>query len=38
VVNAHVGSDPLYSVERLRSENNAVILFFREYNAVILTC
>ena len=26
VVNAHVGSDPLYSIERLRSENNAVIL------------
>lgn len=26
VVNAHVGSDSLYSIERLRSENNAVIL------------
>jgi NADPH-dependent glutamate synthase beta subunit-like oxidoreductase len=26
VVNAHVGSDPLYSIECLRSENNAVIL------------
>ncbi|KAL5226507.1 hypothetical protein ABZP36_014772 [Zizania latifolia] len=26
VVNAHVGSDPLYSIERLRSENDAVIL------------
>ncbi|AQK97485.1 Glutamate synthase 1 [NADH] chloroplastic [Zea mays] len=26
VVNANVGSDPLYSIERLRSENDAVIL------------
>ncbi|KAF0926247.1 hypothetical protein E2562_022075 [Oryza meyeriana var. granulata] len=26
VVNAHVGSDPLYSVEKLRSENDAIIL------------
>jgi len=26
VVNASVGSDPLYSIERLRSENDAVIL------------
>uniref|UniRef100_A0A0A8Z8H9 Uncharacterized protein n=1 Tax=Arundo donax TaxID=35708 RepID=A0A0A8Z8H9_ARUDO len=26
VVNAHVGTDPLYSIERLRSENEAVIL------------
>uniref|UniRef100_A0A0D9WJI6 glutamate synthase (NADH) n=1 Tax=Leersia perrieri TaxID=77586 RepID=A0A0D9WJI6_9ORYZ len=26
VKNAHVGSDPLYSVEKLRSENDAVIL------------
>ena len=26
VVNANVGSDPLYSIEPLRSENDAVIL------------
>lgn len=26
VVNAHVGTDPSYSIERLRSENDAVIL------------
>uniref|UniRef100_A0A0E0A2K2 glutamate synthase (NADH) n=1 Tax=Oryza glumipatula TaxID=40148 RepID=A0A0E0A2K2_9ORYZ len=26
IVNAHVGSDPLYSVEKLRSENDAIIL------------
>ncbi|TVT97435.1 hypothetical protein EJB05_57316, partial [Eragrostis curvula] len=26
VVNAHVGTDPVYSIERLRSENDAVIL------------
>uniref|UniRef100_J3M9K5 glutamate synthase (NADH) n=1 Tax=Oryza brachyantha TaxID=4533 RepID=J3M9K5_ORYBR len=26
VVNAHVGSDPLYSIEQLRSDNDAVIL------------
>ena len=26
IVNAHVGTDPRYSIERLRSENDAVIL------------
>lgn len=26
VVNAHVGTDPRYSIERLRSDNDAVIL------------
>lgn len=26
IVNAHVGSDPRYSLERLRSENDSIIL------------
>jgi glutamate synthase (NADH) len=26
IVNAHVGTDPRYSIERLRSESDAVIL------------